>query len=60
MPLVIRRPTYGRLEIELTINDPAYYTKPWTVATNARRTPGTEFFEFIYNENEKSSSHLRR
>jgi hypothetical protein len=53
-----RRPTYGRLEIELTINDPAYYTKPWTVTTNARRTVGTELFEFICNENEKSTPHM--
>jgi hypothetical protein len=53
-----RRPTYGRLEIELTINDPTYYTKPWTVTTNARRTLGTELFEFICNENEKSTPHM--
>jgi hypothetical protein len=53
-----RRPTYGRLEIELTVTDPTYYTKPWTVTTNARRTPGTELFEFICNENEKSTPHM--
>jgi hypothetical protein len=53
-----RRPSYGRLEIALTITDPAYYTRPWTVTTNARRILGTELFEFICNENEKSSSHM--
>jgi hypothetical protein len=53
-----RRPNYGRLEIELTINDPTYYTKPWTVTTNARRLVGTELFEFICNENEKSTGHM--
>lgn len=26
-----RRPNYGRLEIEVTVNDPKAYTKPWTV-----------------------------
>src|SRR5688500_2039120 len=45
-----RRPTFGQLEIELTINDPTYYTKPWTVTTNARRLVNTELFEFICNE----------
>ena len=35
-----RRPNFGRLEIELTITDPTYYTKPWTVTTNARRMLG--------------------
>jgi len=53
-----RRPNFGRLEIELTITDPTYYTKPWTVTTNARRLVDTELFEFICNENEKSRQHM--
>ncbi|MEO8258867.1 MAG: hypothetical protein ABI868_16090 [Acidobacteriota bacterium] len=53
-----RRPNIGRLEIEITITDPTYYTKPWTATTISRLTPGTELFEFICNENEKSSSHM--
>jgi len=53
-----RRPRYGRLEIVVTINDSTYYTKPWTVTTAARRIHGTELFEFICNENEKSTQHM--
>ncbi len=53
-----RRPTFGRLEIEITINDPTYYTKPWTAMTNARFTLDTELMEFICNENEKSTKHM--
>ena len=53
-----RRPTFGRLEIQLLITDPTYYTKPWTVTTNARLLPDTELFEFICNENEKSRPHM--
>jgi hypothetical protein len=53
-----RRPNFGRLEIELTITDPTYYTKPWTVTTNARLMLNTELFEFICNENEKSTEHM--
>jgi hypothetical protein len=26
-----RRPTFGRVEIDVTIDDPNAYTKPWTV-----------------------------
>jgi len=26
-----RRPTYGKLEVEVTIDDPSAYTKPFTV-----------------------------
>jgi len=53
-----RRPNVGRLEIELTITDPTYYTKPWTATTNARLMLNTELFEFICNENEKSTGHM--
>jgi hypothetical protein len=53
-----RRPNVGRLDIEITINDPTYYTKPWTATTNARLMPDTELFEFVCNENEKSSAHM--
>jgi hypothetical protein len=53
-----KRPSFGRLEIELLINDPTYYTKPWTVTTNARRLVNTELFEFICPENERSTKHM--
>jgi hypothetical protein len=53
-----RRPTIGQLEIDITIDDPTYYTKPWTATVKARLLTGTELFEFICNENEKSSQHM--
>ena len=53
-----RRPDVGNLEIELTITDPTYYTRPWTVMTKARLLPSTEIFEFICNENERYIKHL--
>jgi hypothetical protein len=53
-----RRPTFGRLEIEVTITDPTYYTRPWTVTTDARLLLDTELFEFICPENEKSTQHM--
>jgi hypothetical protein len=42
-----RRPNYGNLEIEITIDDPKAYTKPWTVKLNQRIFPDTELIEFI-------------
>jgi len=55
-----RRPrsTFGALEIDITITDPTYYTKPWTATPKLRLVPDTELFEFICNENEKSSKHM--
>ena len=37
-----KRPNFGTLEIEVTVNDPKAYTRPWTVTLAAearRRTP---------------------
>jgi hypothetical protein len=53
-----RRPNYGTLNIEITIEDPKVYTKPFTVKVNQRIMPDTDLIEFICNENEKSDAHL--
>jgi hypothetical protein len=42
-----RRPTYGTLEIDVTIDDAKAYTKPWTVRVNQRVMLDTELIEFI-------------
>jgi hypothetical protein len=48
-----RRPTYGRLSIDLTVEDPKAYTKPWTVRVDQRLLPDEEPIEFICNENQQ-------
>jgi hypothetical protein len=53
-----RRPDYGHLEIEVTIDDPKAYTKPWTVTVYQRILPDTELIEFVCQENERDATHL--
>jgi hypothetical protein len=53
-----RRPNFGTLNIEVTIDDPKTYTKPFTVMVNQRYMPDTELIEFICGENEQSDAHL--
>jgi hypothetical protein len=48
-----RRPTFGKLEIDLTIEDAKAYTKPFTVRINQRVMPDNELIEFICNENQQ-------
>ena len=48
-----RRPTFGTLEIDVTIDDPKSYTKPWTVRVNQRLLLDTELIEFVCNENQR-------
>jgi hypothetical protein len=54
----IRRPNYGTLEIEVTVNDPKTYTRPWTVTANQRLMADDELIEFICGENNTSVPHL--
>jgi hypothetical protein len=42
-----RRINYGSMQIDVTIDDPKAYTKPFTVRVNHRLSPDTELMEFI-------------
>ncbi len=53
----IRRPNYGTLEIEITVDDPKTYTKPWTVLSQQVLRPGDELIEFVC-ENNTSLQHI--
>ena len=53
-----RRVNYGTMEIEVTVDDPKAYTKPWTVKLNQRIALDTELLEYVCLENEKDVSHL--
>jgi hypothetical protein len=55
----IRRPNYGTLEVQVTIDDPKAYTRPWTVEMNQKITLDTELIDEICLENEKSSQRMR-
>ena len=52
-----RRVNYGTLQIDVTIEDLAAYTEPFTVRVNQRLFPDAELIEFICLENEKSIQH---
>ena len=52
-----RRPNYGTLTIEVTVDDPKAYTRPWAVTLTQRIMVDSEMLEFICLENERSSKH---
>jgi hypothetical protein len=54
----LRRPTFGRLEIDLTVDDPKAYTKPWTVKLTQLIVLNTELLDYICVENEKDTPHF--
>jgi len=54
----IRRPGFGRMEIDVTVNDPKAFTRPWTVRVNQRLSDGDELIEFVC-ENQNRYPFLR-
>ncbi len=50
-----RRKDFGHMDIEITIDDPKTYTKPWTVTQPLAYQPDDELLEYICNENNKYS-----
>jgi Carboxypeptidase regulatory-like domain len=54
----LRRPDLGHLEIQITVDDPGAYRKPWTIDKVATLAPDEEIREYICNENNKDAAHM--
>jgi len=52
------RPRIGHMDIEVTIDDPKAYTKPWSVKLNWRLEPDTDLIESICEENNRDPKHM--
>ena len=47
------RKDFGNIDIQITIDDPKAYTKPWTVTQPLAFQADTELLEYICNENNR-------
>jgi len=56
----IRRPNFGNLEVEITIDDPKAYTAPWTVTIQQPLVLDSELIDYYCLENERDSVHMRQ
>jgi len=54
----LRRLDLGHLQIELTLDDPGAFRKPWTVTRVASLAPDEEIQEYVCNENNKDVHHI--
>jgi hypothetical protein len=48
-----RRPSFGRMEIDITVDDPKAYTRSWTVRVNQEIMVDEELIEFVCLENQR-------
>jgi hypothetical protein len=53
-----RRANFGHLEVDVTVDDPKAYTKPWNIKVNFALAADTDLLEFICLENEKDIKHM--
>lgn len=51
----LRRPSFGHMEIDITVDDPKAYTEPWTVRVNQEIMVDEELIEFVCLENQRFS-----
>jgi hypothetical protein len=54
-----KRTSYGSMEVEITVDDPKAYTRPWNVTVKHRLMVDDELIEFVCQENEKSTQHFQ-
>jgi hypothetical protein len=53
-----RRRDFGHMDLQITIDDPKTYTKPWTLTFDVQLIPDGELLESICNENNTDVPHL--
>ena len=51
------RRDFGHMDLEVTIEDPKYYTRAITLKTQLNLIPDSDVLEFVCNENEKDQAH---
>jgi len=54
------RRDYGHMEVTLTVDDPKTYTKPFTVKYTNLLVPDSDILEYVCEENERDSRHMKQ
>jgi hypothetical protein len=52
------RRDFGHMDLDITIEDPKMYTRPFTIKYAQRLLPDTDILETVCTENEKDRTHL--
>jgi hypothetical protein len=55
-----RRRDFGHMDLQITIDDPKMYTRPFTIKVTQLLLPDSDILEYFCNENEKDRAHMPR
>jgi hypothetical protein len=53
-----QRRDFGHADLEITFDDPIFYTRPFTIKTGLRLIPDSDVLEYVCAENEKDRVHF--
>ena len=56
----IRRPDWGHLIVDVRVDDPKAYTRPWEITLKQRMVVDTELVDEFCVENEKSWQRMQK
>ncbi len=48
------------MDLEITVDDPKAYTRPWSITLPQRIALNTDLMEYFCTENEKDLAHIGR
>jgi hypothetical protein len=54
----LTRKSFGRLDVQIQLDDPKVFTRAFTVAVHAEIVTDTEMLEYVCSENQKDVEHL--
>jgi hypothetical protein len=54
-----RRRDFGHMDLEMTFDDPTYYTRRFGFKTTLTLLPDSDVLEYVCTENEKDNAHFR-
>ena len=54
----LRRRDLGHMDVQVTMDDPSLYTKPFSIRYSLTLTPDTDILESVCAENERDAKHL--
>jgi len=55
-----RRRDFGHMEMQITIDDPKTFTKPFTIKVNQLLVPDSDVLETVCSENERDRAHFAK
>lgn len=55
-----RRRDFGHMDLEITFDDPVYYTRPFSINTRLTLLPDADVMEYVCTDNEKDRAHAEK